>query len=362
MWSSDTFHPPQICFFRTTRTVEKDEELLWNFKPVQNYKYTEFDETTPQLALSCQWDGAIPDVPVQNPRKVLTTFRGRGRARGGCLGSQREPIKTTPPTAEKGAAARGSKRPINVNRQAFVPESNPYGQLHDALHDRDQGGASSGGSDDNDEEDDDSEMSPQSSDADDEHRIVPQQPVYPDFTFSIHDKKRKIQVVWDVQNVVSSDVAANPFTGQTKLNWRAIGLSNSSTRPKTELECFQLMDVPVSSLVDGQSILGMTNASIRADPHRRGSDLSKLVLCARVIFPPFIFAASCVQCRGEWYKMIGVLLAHNLEHVHGVFGSMWNKEERPGMITRPPNFGERFGVSLNRWPIITPLNPYHSAL
>lgn len=52
--------------------------------------------------------------------------------------------------------------------------------------------------------------------------------------------------------------------------------------------------------------------------------------------------------------MIGVLLAHNLEHVHGVFGSMWNKEERPGMITRPPNFGERFGVSLNRWPNNSP--------
>ena len=76
-------------------------------------------------------------------------------------------------------------------------------------------------------------------------------------------------------------------------------MSNSSTRPKTELECFLLMDVPVSSLVEGQSILGMTNASILADPHRRGSDLSKLVLYARVTFPPFIFTASCVQCRGQ---------------------------------------------------------------
>ena len=358
----------QICYYRTTKVVRVGDELLWNFPPVQNYKYKKFDAANPQLSLSCQWDSNIPDVPLPKKEtthpKVLTQRGGRGAMRGGS-GSQREPLKNTPATVERSAAAtasRGSKRLSNVNRpQAFVPESNPYGQSHDALHQRDQGGASSG-SDDNDEEDDDSELSPQSSDSEDEHRILLQQPVYPEFTFPIHDKKRKIQVTWEVQNVVSSDVAANPFTGQPKLNWRAIGLSNSLTRPKTELECFLLMDVPVSSLVEGRSILGMTNASIRADAHRRGSDLSKLVLCARVIFPPFIFTASCVQCRGEWYKMIGVLLAHNLEHVHGVFGSMWNKEERPGMITRPPNFGERFGVSLNRWPIITPLNPYHSAL
>ena len=54
------------------------------------------------------------------------------------------------------------------------------------------------------------------------------------------------------------------------------------------------------------------------------------------------------SCRGEWYKMIGVLLAHNLEHVHGAFGSMWSMEEKPGTIHQPPKFGQRFGVSLNR--------------
>jgi hypothetical protein len=46
--------------------------------------------------------------------------------------------------------------------------------------------------------------------------------------------------------------------------------------------------------------------------------------------------------------MIGVLLAHNLEHVHGSFSSMWNRDTKPGMINLPPKFGERFGVALNR--------------
>jgi hypothetical protein len=46
--------------------------------------------------------------------------------------------------------------------------------------------------------------------------------------------------------------------------------------------------------------------------------------------------------------MIGVLLAHNLEHVHGAFGSMWNTQEKEGSIHRPGNYGQRFGVSLNR--------------
>jgi hypothetical protein len=46
--------------------------------------------------------------------------------------------------------------------------------------------------------------------------------------------------------------------------------------------------------------------------------------------------------------MVGVLLAYNLEHVHGQLGQMWNATETPGMIGRAPNFGKRFGVSLNR--------------
>ena len=47
--------------------------------------------------------------------------------------------------------------------------------------------------------------------------------------------------------------------------------------------------------------------------------------------------------------MVGVLIAYNLEHVHGRFSTMWSTEEKVGMITRPPMFGKRFKVSLNRY-------------
>jgi hypothetical protein len=55
--------------------------------------------------------------------------------------------------------------------------------------------------------------------------------------------------------------------------------------------------------------------------------------------------------------MVGVLLAHNMEHVHGAFGSMWNREERPGMINMAPKFGERFGVALNRQGMFAEVEP-----
>jgi hypothetical protein len=325
----------QICYFRTTRAVLRNEELLWNFKPIQNYKYKEFNVTNPQLSFSNQSDFNIPNVPL--PLKKVAAREKK----------EKVAKNKTPSTVLKagggggggGAKAQPALGAIALIRPAaFVPDLNPYG---DGLGDHGNDEAQSD-SDGNDVDIEDSEQSAQSSDDDDATHVRPQ-PVYPEYCCPILDKKRKVQINWDVQNVVSSDVAANSFVGSTKLNWRTIGLNNSSTRPKTELEYFLLMDVPVTALVNGQSILGLTNAAIREDPQRRGSDLSKLVLCRRFIFP-----ASCVQCRGEWYKMIGVLLAHNLEHVNGAFGSMWNKEEKPGMISRPPNFGERFGVSLNR--------------
>jgi hypothetical protein len=250
--------------------------LLWNFKPVQNYKYIEFDETTPQLALSCQWDGAIPDVPVQYPRKVLTTFRGRGGARGGGLGPGE--MRKTPPTAAKGkgaaaTASRGPKSQLTDSTfqplPAFVAELNPYGVVIDAHDDQINNDS------DNVSSSDGSGSSPESSDNDD-HAVQPQ-PVYEEIAFPILDKKRKIRFDWEVKNEVASNVAPSLYLGTTKLHWRFIGLGGLARR-KTELECFMLMDVPIATPTShGLSILSMTNDSIRDAKSKRGGDLTKSV-------------------------------------------------------------------------------------
>jgi hypothetical protein len=253
--------------------------LLWNFKPVQNYKYTEFDEINPRLALSCQWDGAIPDVPVsakQNPRKALTLFRGRGGAKGGGLGPGE--MRKTPPTVakEKGhaaAASRGKKSQLPGSSSqplaAFVAEPNPYGGVLDAHDDQINNDSDHVSSSDG------SGSSPESSDNDD-HAVQPQ-PVYEEISFPILDKKRKIRFDWEVKNEVASNVAPSLYLGATKLHWRTIGLGGLARR-KTELECFMLMDVPIATPTShGLSILSMTNDSIRDAKSKRGGDLTKSV-------------------------------------------------------------------------------------
>ena len=73
---------------------------------------------------------------------------------------------------------------------------------------------------------------------------------------------------------MSSNIAQSPYSTETKLHWRVIGLNG--IRQKTELECFMLMDVPVTfANVDGHSILSMTNAAIATDQRKRGGDLTK---------------------------------------------------------------------------------------
>jgi hypothetical protein len=120
------------------------------------------------------------------------------------------------------------------------------------------------------EHDSDDSESQQSSVCDD--RIPEIQPIYSDFAFGLIDRKRRIQIDWTVQNVVSSNVATSPFVGQTTLNWRSLGASVSgSAGKKSELDCFILMDVPVNRrLFEQDSILTLTNAAIEADPNARG--------------------------------------------------------------------------------------------
>ena len=127
------------------------------------------------------------------------------------------------------------------------------------------------------QEDSDGSEEPQSSDVDDVN-IVGTQPVYPEFSFGMVDRKRKIEINWKVENVVSSSVASNPYLGETKLNWRSSGVSVQS--PKTELDYFLLMDVPVTQKLFGDaSILTLTNEAIEADPNRRGKgNMTKCVV------------------------------------------------------------------------------------
>ena len=70
----------------------------------------------------------------------------------------------------------------------------------------------------------------------------------------------------------------NAYSAETKLLWKAVGLGGLQ-RKKTELECFMLMDVPVTRTFGGTDcILDMTNAAIDKDPNRRGhGNLTKFV-------------------------------------------------------------------------------------
>jgi hypothetical protein len=243
----------QICYFRTTKVINVGDELLWNFPPVQNYYYTKFDVKKPLLALSSQTDISILDVP--NP-----------------ISKQ----KATPTTAKKTTAKPRKIATALVphsNQLALVRGENPYGAS--AAHDS-QANPNQDDSDNVSISHAGSGSSPESSDNDLDNVVQPQ-PVYEDFQFPILDKKRKITFDWEVKNEVASNIAPSLFIGTTKLHWRAIGLAGLARR-KTELECFMLMDVPISTpTVHGPSILKMTNDSIKAAKSKRGGDLTKSV-------------------------------------------------------------------------------------
>ena len=224
----------------------KDEELLWSYGVTMCGKYSDYDPFAPD---------PYPKSQVSNPK-------------------QKQSAPKTPSTAPKGGqgggAAGKSKQAVPKPKgtvQAFIPEVSPYG-----LHARPFEDAAEANSDVEDS-DAESEASALSSDVDEDVFVAPQ-PVYPPFVFPVHDVKRKIDISWEVRNELSSNIANSPFSAETKLNWRVIGLGGQA-RQKTELECFMLMDVPVTIDVDGLSILSMTNAAISLDPHKRGGALTK---------------------------------------------------------------------------------------
>jgi hypothetical protein len=244
-------------YFVLTRAVLANEELLWNFKPVQNYRYRQFDVTAKKciISVSCQSDREIPEVPNSDPHFLSNQL-------------------ITPVTASKvsqksgiGGGARGkAAAQKDTMSTVFVPELSPYGTsaapIDPGLID------ASAENVDAMQDSDDSEESQKSSDIDDT-RIVGTQPVYSDFSFGLVDLKRKIKINWEVQNSIPSNVAVNPFIGETKLNWQKSGFAFHAR--KTELDCFILMDVPVNKkLYDQDSILTLTNKAISADVNRRG--------------------------------------------------------------------------------------------
>jgi len=149
---------------------------------------------------------------------------------------------------------------MNGNReQGLQGNSNHVGEHSDDLDDSEDGSSSSSESVDSEVPDD---------------YVNEPQPVYPQCAFPIVDVKRKIQFNWEVKNEISSNIACHQFSGNTKLHWKAIGL-NGLARRKTESEYFMLMDVPITSITDGPSILSMTNQSVQRDPRKRGGDFSK---------------------------------------------------------------------------------------
>ncbi len=257
----------------TRRWVRKGDELLWSYRATAFDKYVEFDPF-----------GKVPYPEAPQPQGKKQQKPTTASKPPAPSASTKAHVSTpttskgavTPATTSKGAAARGgvsskqkppaSKAPIS---RQFVAESSPYGLDAEPF----VAGDAAAGSDGVEDSDAESEASAVSSEDDDDLHVAPQ-PVYPAFSFSVHDVKRKIDITWEVQNEVTSNVAPSPFSNETKLHWKAIGLGGLARR-KTELECFMLMDVPVTLNVDGESILSLTNASIAQDAHKRGGALTK---------------------------------------------------------------------------------------
>ncbi len=234
----------QACELRTRRLIRKDEELLWSYGVTMCGKYSDYD----------------PFAPAPYPLLVRKASTAASKPK-----APKPSSPATPATSSKAAS-----KPLKQQApKPYIPESSPYGL--DALEFNLAAAAADSGSAENSEGE--SEDSAESSEADDDDSVAPQ-PVYPEFSLTVHDEKRKIDILWEVRNEMSSNIAQSPYQTETKLHWRVIGLTNN--RQKTELDCFMLMDVPVNiANVDGHSILSLTNASIATDQRRRGGDLTK---------------------------------------------------------------------------------------
>jgi hypothetical protein len=245
----------QVCEAWTSRDVVADEELMWSFPPSAGYVYEEFDpQVTPvQFFGSSVRDQTIPNIGISKVSAKIST----------------KPAKDQPPASKTPATAK--KRKPDTPAVPYDPAHSFASPDQAAIHE----GAPNHSESDADESH--SESSAQSSDNDNEE--VAPQPVYDDdFTVPVWNAKRKINIEWKVKNSIASDISAQPFSGETKLLWKAIGLGGFH-RKKTELECFMLMDVPIDkNQGDQASILALTNAAIDNDEQRRGT--GNMTLCA----------------------------------------------------------------------------------
>jgi hypothetical protein len=242
----------QICDMFTNRVVRAGEEFLWSYPPsFCGGKYVN------QIA-PCQ-SSKVVDEDASTPSAKNTA---------------QKPKQVSKPPPKPKAAAKHKQPPVVQHSQpAYVRGENPYGApvAHDDREDQ-----NNDDSDNVPSSDAGSGSSPESSDNGEDYINQPQ-PVYREFQFPILDTKRKIRFDWEVKNEVASNVAPSLYMGTTKLHWKTIGLAGL-TRTKTELECFMLMDVPISTpTVHGTSILSMTNDSIRAAKSKRGGDITKSV-------------------------------------------------------------------------------------
>ena len=272
----------------TNRLIRAGEELLWNYPPTDCDPYVKFDvfarpryqsemfssiRAMADAYRHVPFQGAtgggpavavnavIPMVP--NAPAIKTASQAKGNKNSG--------TPLTAPRAKVAAIAAGPRGGPAAKR--FVPEGNPYGNPGQGFQESSNHVGEH--SEDLDNSDGGSGSSSESVDSEvPEGYVNEPQPFYTDYVFPIVDVKRKIQLNWEVKNEISSDIACQPYTGCTKLHWRAIGL-NGLARRKTESEFFLLMDVPITSIAEGQSILSMTNESVGRDARKRGGDFSK---------------------------------------------------------------------------------------
>ena len=157
----------------------------------------------------------------------------------------------------------------------------------------------------------------------------------PPFAVGVHSTARNTTQRWNVVSSVNSEIAA-PLavpTINSKFRWNVIGLQQDGV--KTELDHFRLWDVSPTQDIggDGKSMIDLTNDKIDAMPFasRRGTGTLDI---------------------GEWYQFTGIRLAASLEHASGNMGHHWSDTPEEGTTYRANNFGQRFGMSLNRFQTI----------
>ncbi len=272
----------------TNRWIRAGEELLWSYPPTDCDPYVKFDVFARPRYQSEMFESirAMSDayrhrpfegstgggaaVAVDGVIPIFTNAQPSAIIRKTAKGNKTSGTPLTAPRAKVAALAVPRGGPA---AKRFVSEGNPYGNPGQGLQESSNHVGEH--SEDLDISEDGSGSSSESVDSEvPEGYVNEPQPFYTDYVFPIVDVKRKIQLNWEVKNEISSDIACQPYTASTKLHWKAIGL-NGLARRKTESEFFLLMDVPITSIAEGQSILSMTNESVGRDARKRGGDFSK---------------------------------------------------------------------------------------